>query len=252
VTAVLGAEFRTRSTWIRCLATATITGQIIWLATIGLAGAIEPEYDPARDAVGFLGARDSAHPWIFWTAVTLSGASCLALATALLLDNRAGWQAVTGPILIAFVGGVQVMNGFIWPVDCRGTIDATCEARELRGDVSWQHVAHKHAFFVGSAALLVSVFAMAWRFHGDPKWRQAWLGTLAAGLLSVALLMIAFHFFREDPHNRFGVVQRIGLAGGGTWIIGLSLALLHLSPSVAPEATRSPRPERHDSSTQRT
>jgi len=252
VTAVPRAEPRTGSTWVRSLATATIGGQIIWLVTIAVAGAVEPEYDPARDAVGFLGARDSAHPWIFWIAVTFAGASCLALATALLLDNRVGWQAVTGPILIAFAGVVQVMNGFIWPVDCRGTIDAMCEARELRGDVSWQHVAHKHAFFRGSAALFISVFAMAWRFHGDPKWRQAWFATLAAGLLSVVMLIVAFHFFREDPHNRFGLVQRIGLAAGGAWIIGLSLGLLHFSPSVTLKATRNPRPEPHDPTAQRT
>jgi hypothetical protein len=71
--------------------------------------------------------------------------------------------------LIAFTGLAQILDGLPFPADCRWTIDATCRARETAGELSWQHYAHGITYFYGAVALMLSVFAMAWRFHGDER-----------------------------------------------------------------------------------
>ena len=39
----------------------------------------------------------------------------------------------------------------------------------MAGELSWQRYAHGITYFYGAVALLLSVFAMAWRFHGDER-----------------------------------------------------------------------------------
>lgn len=215
---------------IRRLATAAIAGQAIWFAVIAAAGAIEPGYSEARDAVGFLGARNAAHPWVFWAAVTISGISYLALAAALILDDPPRPSGLIGPLLIGFAGIAQVLNGFFLPVDCRSSIDAGCKAREVAGQVSWQHPAHEFTFFIGGTAVLLSVFAMAWRFHGDRRWGSADRLALYAGLLGLFAISVPFVLVSRDPHDLYGLAQRLALTGAVVWIIGLAVALLVVHP----------------------
>ncbi|HEX6687461.1 MAG TPA: DUF998 domain-containing protein [Solirubrobacterales bacterium] len=206
---------------------ASIAGQLVWLAFIAFGGLLEPGYSEARDAVSFLGARDAAHPWLFDTVVAVSGLSVIAVASALLLDGPRGWRGRLGPALIALTGLAQILDGFPFPADCRETIDAGCHARELAGEVSWQHVAHGWTYFIGATALLLSVFAMAWRFHGDVRWRRADLLALVAGLLAIAIFGGLF-FATSNSGGHYGAVQRFALVAAIAWIAALALALLDL------------------------
>jgi hypothetical protein len=217
-----------REAMIRRLALASLVGQLIWLAFIVFGGLWEPGYSEIRDAVSFLGADTAADPWAFNTVVAISGLSLIALAVALLLDCPRGWRGRLGPMLIAFTGLAQILAGFPFPADCRETIDAGCHARELAGEVSWQHVAHGWAYFLGAAALLLSVFAMAWRFHGDSRWRSADRLALAGGILAVVFFIGLFFFTANGPKAHYGLIQRLALAAGLTWTAALALALLDL------------------------
>jgi hypothetical protein len=215
-----------REALIRRLALASIAGQLIWLAIIVIAGLLEPGYSEIRDAVSVLGARDAARPWVFDTGVAIWGASFIAAAIALLLDRPNGWKGRLGPALMAFTGLAQILDGFPFPADCRWSIDANCHARELAGNVSWQHVAHGWAYFLGAIALLLSVFAMAWRFHGDNRWGRADLLALGSGLLGLAIFAGLFFATGNEMHGHYGLVQRLALAAGGIWVLALSIALL--------------------------
>ena len=214
-----------------------IVGQLIWLAFVALGGLWEPGYSEVRDAVSFLGARNAADPWVFNTVVAFSGVSVIALAVALLLDGFRGLRGWLGPVLIALTGLAQILAGFPFPADCRETIDAGCEARELAGEVSWQHVAHGWAYFLGAITLLLSVFAMAWRFHTDRRWRlggstSPWAGadllTLALGILAITVFAGLFFIAGNEPEGHYGLVQRLALAAGTAWIAALALGLLDL------------------------
>lgn len=214
-----------------------IVGQLIWLVFVLFGGLWEPGYSEIRDAVSFLGARNAADPWIFNTVVAISGVSFIALAVALSLDAPPGLRGKLGPVLIGLTGIAQILAGFPFPADCRETIDAGCHAREVAGEVSWRHVAHGWAYFLGAIALLLSVFAMAWRFRGDRRWRlgssnSPWAGAdrlaLALGVLAIAFFTGLFFIVGNEPEGHYGLVQRLALVAGSSWILALTFGLLDL------------------------
>jgi hypothetical membrane protein len=226
-----------REGWIRRLAIIAIVGQLIWLGFVLFGGLWEPGYSEVRDAVSFLGARNAADPWIFNTVVAISGVSFIALAVALALDAPSGLRGKLGPVLIGLTGIAQILAGFPFPADCRETIDAGCHAREVAGEVSWRHVAHGWAYFLGAIALALSVFAMSWRFHGDSRWRlgastSPWAGAdrlaLALGVLAIVFFAVLFFITGNEPEGHYGLVQRLALLSGMSWIAVLALALLDL------------------------
>jgi hypothetical protein len=217
-----------RGATIRHLALASLAGQLIWLAFVAFGGLFEPGYSEIRDAVSFLGARNAADPWIFDTVVAISGVSLIALAIALSLDAPRGLRGKLGPTLIGLTGIAQILAGFPFPADCRETIDAGCHARDVAGEVSWRHVAHGWAYFLGAIALLFSVFAMAWRFRGDPRWRRADLLTFAGGICAIVVVGGLFFVIGNEPEGHYGIAQRLSLVAAGVWVGGLTLGLLDL------------------------
>jgi hypothetical protein len=209
---------------VRQLAIASLVGQLAWFAIAVVAGLVEPGYSELRDAVSELGARTATHPWLFNVGVTIWGLSFIAAGVALGLDGPRSVRGWLGPGLIVLTGVAQILDGFPFPADCRTTIDAGCEARELAGEVSWQHEAHSWAYFLGATALILSVFAMAWRFRGDPRWAGADLLTLGAG--AFGLLVFVGLFFAIDAHDSYGLFQRLALAAGGVWVAALAVGVL--------------------------
>jgi Protein of unknown function (DUF998) len=217
---------KSRDSLICRLAIASIVGQLAWVAIVFAAGFSEPGYSEIRDAVSELGADTATRPWLFNVGVAIWGLSFIAVAIGLLLDGPPGLRGWLGPLLIALTGLAQILDGFPFPADCRTTIDAGCEARELAGEVSWQHVAHGWTYFLGAIALLLSVFAMAWRFRGDPRWGRADLLAAGAGLLGIVIFAGLFFFLGDYEDGRHGLIQRLALAAGGGWVFLLSLGLL--------------------------
>ncbi len=215
-----------RETTIRRLAVASIAGQVAWVAIVVVAGLIEPGYREVRDAVSVLGAEDAARPWLFDTAVAIWGCSFLCAAAALALDARRSLRNWLGPALLAFTGVAQILDGFPFPAECRWSIDATCRAREAAGELHWQHYAHGITYFLGAIALLASVFAMAWRFRGDPRWGRSDALTLGSGLLGIAIFAVLFFLVGNEVNGHYGLVQRLALAAGGIWVLALTVALL--------------------------
>ncbi|HSS05109.1 MAG TPA: DUF998 domain-containing protein [Solirubrobacterales bacterium] len=201
---------------------------MLWLAFVLFGGLWEPGYSEVRDAVSFLGARDSASPWVFDTLVAISGLSLIALAAALTFDGPRGLRGRLGPALIAFTGLAQILDGFPFPADCRRTIDAGCHAREVAGELSWQHYAHGWTYFFGGLALLLSVFAMAWRFRGDPRWGRSDLLAFAGGIIAIVIFGGLFFFTGKGFEDHYGLAQRFALVSAGMWISTLALALLDL------------------------
>ncbi len=225
-----------RSALIRRLALFSLAGQVVWIVAIAIAGAVEPGYSATRDAISFLGADTAARPWVFEAAVAIWGLAFLAVAAALSLDAPKTLRGQLGPALIAVTGLAQILVGLPFPLECRDTIDAGCEARELAGGVGWRHAAHGWAYVVGADALLLSVFAMAWRFWGDERWRfwgdrrwgRADLLTLGAVLLAIPIFASLFFFADDGTGGNYGLVQRLVLAAGAGWSALLAFGLLYV------------------------
>jgi len=212
----------------------SLAGQLAWLAFVVIAGLVEPGYSATRDAVSLLGAQTAAHPWAFDLAVSVWGASFLAAAYALALDGPGGWRGRLGPALIAVCGVAQILVGFPFPADCQTTIEPACHARDLAGTLSWRHYAHGWTYFLGSGALMLSVFAMAWRFRGDRRWWRADLLSLAAGLIGLAIWSALFFATNSsDIDANYGLQQRLTLGAAAFWIAILSLGLLYVNRDPA-------------------
>lgn len=189
-------------------------------------GILEPGYYEVRDAVSVLGARDAAHPWLFNTGVAIWGVSFILAAVALVLDGPRGLRGWLGPSLIALTGLAQILAGFPFPADCQGTIDPACHARDLAGEVSWRDTAHGLSYRLGAIALLLSVFAMAWRFRGDARWGRLDLFALFAGIAGLVIVGGLFFLTGNEPGGHYGLTQRLALAAGGFWVLLLSAGLL--------------------------
>jgi hypothetical protein len=227
-------------TLIRGLAIASIAGQLIWLVIAIVGGIIEPGYSEIRDAVSVLGARDAAHPWLFDTGVAIWGASFILVALALILDGPRGLRGWLGPALIALTGLAQILDGFPFPADCQLTIDTTCHARDVAGELSWRDAAHGWTYFFGAIALQLSVFAMAWRLHDDERWGRLDRFALCAGVGGIVIFGGLFFVTGNDPDGHYGLVQRFALAAGGFWVLLLSLGLLVIHrPRQRPGSPRS-------------
>ena len=225
-------EATDRKALIRRLAIASLAGQLVWFVGVSVAGLPEPGYSELRDPVSSLGAGNAAHPWVFNLLVAIWGASFVAAAAALWLEGPGGWRGRLGPALIAFTGLAQILAGFPFPADCRPTIEAWCEAQELSGDLSWRHYAHGWAYFLGSLSLLLSVFAMAWRFRGERRWGAFAPLTLLAGLVAVAIVVGLFFVAGDNDagEGSYGLAQRFALGAGGFWVAALAVGLLALRP----------------------
>jgi hypothetical protein len=219
-------DARSRRSLIRGLAIASIAGQLIWVAIAIVGGIIEPGYSEIRDAVSVLGARDAAHPWLFDTGVAIWGASFILAAVALILDGPRSLRGWLGPSLIALTGFAQILDGFPFPADCQATIEAACHARDLAGELSWRDAAHGWTYLFGAIALQLSVFAMAWRTHGDERWGRFDVFALFAGVGGLVIFGGLFFVTGNDPGGHYGLVQRFALAAGGFWVLLLSLGLL--------------------------
>lgn len=196
------------------------------MVIVVVGGIIEPGYSEVRDAVSVMGARDAARPWLFDSGVTIWGISFILAAAALALDGPRGLRGRLGPGLIAFTGLTQILDGFPFPADCQKTIDAACYARDVAGELSWRDTAHGWTFLIGAVALQLSVFAIAWRMHGDKRWGRFDRFALLAGIAGLLIFCGLSLIGNNEPGGHYGLVQRLALAAGGLWVLILSLGLL--------------------------
>ncbi len=84
-------------------------------------------------------------------------------------------------------------------------------------------------------SLLLSVFAMAWRFHGDRRWGRFAPLTLIAALVAVVIVAGLFFVVDDDGDGSYGLFQHLALAAGGFWVAALTAGLLVLRPAGGPE-----------------
>jgi hypothetical protein len=138
-----------------------------------------------------------------------------------------------------FTGLTQILDGFPFPADCQKTIEASCYARDVAGELSWRDAAHGWIFFGGAIALQLSVFAIAWHTHGDKRWGRFDRFALFAGIAGLLIYSGLSLVGDNEPGGHYGLVQRLALAAGGLWVLILSLGLL-----VVRDRSGSTRPAR--------
>src|SRR4051794_41701270 len=107
---------------VRKLAWFALAGQVVFVASWVVAGALEPGYSHADQGVSELGARTAEHPLIVNAGLVVFGLTFVALGVALLavLPSR-----VAAALFVA--AGVAVIASGVIRLDC-GLSDPQCEA----------------------------------------------------------------------------------------------------------------------------
>src|SRR3954471_19005973 len=211
----------------RLLAWGALAGQVAFVASWVVAGALQPRYSAIDSYVSELGARTAAHPWIVDVGVVLFGASFAALGFALLRALPRRRAATVATALFAMAGAALALEGVL-RMDCSVTADAHCRALSDAGALSWHHYAHLWMSLVSQLLLAATPFAIAAALWPAPS-AAASLGAGVSGL--VAGVVVAL--LDSPTHGGAGLGQRAGLAVLQLWALIVAAGILY--------TTRGPR-----------
>ncbi len=206
---------RARSPRTTALCGVAVAGQLAFVATWAVAGALEPGYSAADQTVSELAAGGAANPWILWLgllALSLSDGSVALLLRERL--GRPGWL----PAAMFALAAAGVLAILALPLDCMTNGEAACSGRVDAGEVSWQHRGHNVAAVSVQLILVATPFAVAWARRGRPLARWA----LGAGVLGVAtVLAVAV----SDPGEAgYGIYQRVTFGFVHLWVLVIAVA----------------------------
>jgi hypothetical protein len=192
--------------------------------TIGsIAGGLaQPDtYSFATDDISDLGAVTANSAWLYnQVTANLSGLLIVVVGIAL-------WRALS-PDVVGRIGaaglvatGVSYFFDGIFRLDCRG-IDAGCK------NVSWHAHAHRIESSISAGVLLGTPFVLALAFRRNPRWRTAWLPTLLAVPVALAVGI---------PFSALGsaAAQRATTWTWFLWLAFVGVRLLRERPGTAPE-----------------
>ena len=200
----------------RRLAWFALAGQVAFVASWVLAGALEPDYSHVDQGVSELGARGAEHPLIANAGLVVFGLTFLALGVALLAVLPARLAAA-----LFVAGGIAVIAGGVIRLDC-GLSDPHCEALWRAGKLSWHESGHLWAGLMSRLLLALTPFAIA---------RALWPGPVAslaawAGFTGIGFGVLAFFLYGDDNAGD-GLLQRIEFAVLHVWVLIVAVGILH-------------------------
>jgi hypothetical protein len=200
----------------RTLAWAALAGQVVFIASWIVGGALEPGYSHVDQGVSELGARMASHPLIINAGLVIFGLTFVALAVALLAVLPARLAAA----LFVAAGVAVILSGLI-RLDC-GLSDPHCEALWRAGKLSWHEGGHLWAGFVSRLLLALTPFALARALYPGPVAPLA----LGAGLNGIAIGVLAFFLYGDDSAGD-GLVQRFEFAVLHLWVLIVAVGILY-------------------------
>ena len=221
----------------RRLSWVALAGQVLFVASWVIAGALEPGYSHLDAGVSVLSAGDAQHPWIVATGLVVMGLSLGALGPALLAVLRPRRARGVAAASLAVAGAGFVAVGVL-PIDC-SLDEAHCRVLSDAGELSWQHYAHLWTGLLIQLSLSIAPFAVV---------RALWPHRAALALLFGSVPAVLFGFvtwplwnIEEAPH---GLIDRVELALVPLFVLLLSGGVLHTTrhePRLPPPAPLRPR-----------
>ena len=202
-----------------------LAGQVAFIASWVVAGALEPHYSAVKEYVSELGARHAAHPWIANAGLLVFGASFVALGVALLRAVPRRRAALVACALFAAAGTAYALTG-VFHLDCAVSTGARCRALSDAGALSWHHYGHLWASFAGELLVVATPFALAWALWPAPTGVAA----LGSGVVGVAVGVLTSVAERGAGD---GLGQRAGLAVLQLWVLIVAIGILHVTRGPA-------------------
>lgn len=183
-------------------------------------GAIRPDYNAWTVPDSNLELGDGG--WMQSTNYIVTGALLLAFAYGMRLVLRTGRGSTWGPILLGAYGLTFIAIGPIHPDPSLGYPPGASTTSTMHGTV--------HILFglLQFASLIAACFVLA--RHDETPERRGWYRySVTTGLL-VAATYIAFVLTAKlVDGGPTGLIERIGIIGGGIWIALLAIRLMSRS-----------------------
>src|SRR3954447_7225902 len=200
----------------RKLAWAALAGQVVFVASWVVAGALEPGYSHVDQGVSELGARGAEHPLIANAGLVVFGLTFVALGVALLalLPSR-----VAAALFIA--AGVAVIASGVIRLDC-GLSDPHCEALWRAGKLSWHESGHLWAGLISRVLLALTPFALARALSPGPVAPFAF----GAGVTGLGIGVVTFFLYGDDSAGD-GLLQRFEFLVLHLWVLIVAVGVLY-------------------------
>jgi len=208
-------------------------GPALFVIVLLIEGATRPGYSAWRNFGSQLSLSDQG--WEQIANFLMCGLLCLGFATGLRRALGGGKGAVAGPVALAVFGAALIVAG-IFVTD--PGLDYPAGVPAPAGGPTPHAMVHALAGLFAFVSLAVACFALARRFAGDARWRGWAPYSILTGVV-VALSLVVSN--APSFLDLIGLIQRIGIIAGWTWIALLAVRLLRAAPSQASAATRSPR-----------
>ena len=183
---------------------------VLFVAAIGLFGAMHPGYSHLTKAVSELGARGAPHA-LAWNVIGFVGVGTMIVVFAWGLFRSTGSWSALGWVSIS---GIGFAASGVFPADMN----------DLASPLSRLHMM---ASFLSFGAFLAGAFMLSWRLARRPGWRPAAVASGIIGML--AFVTMPLRELDVPP----GLAQRITFALYFMWIAVLALALWRSGRSAA-------------------
>lgn len=202
----------------RLLLACGAVGPLINIVVILVLGATRPGYNAWQipDSNLELGIGG----WIQITNYIITGALLLGFAIGLRRVLRTGRGSTWGPILLGIYGLTFIVTGIFVTDPVLGYPAGASSALTVHGTL---HDLFGQLQFI---SLSVACFVLARRDAADPA-RRGWPWySLATGLLVVASDVAFALTFELLDGGLVGLIERIGIIGGGIWVALLAIRLM--------------------------
>jgi hypothetical membrane protein len=199
-------------------------GPALFVVVLLIEGATRPGYSAWRNFGSQLALSNQG--WEQVANFLMCGLLCTGFAAGLRRALGGGKGSVAGPVALAIFGTALILAGiFITDPGAGYPLGVPTPASPTpHGAV------HALAGLFTFVSLGVGCFALARRFAGNARWRGWALYSILTGIVVVLSLVVSNVPSMADFA---GLIQRVGIIGGWTWIVLLAARLLRSArPSV--------------------
>jgi len=208
----------------RLLIAGGAVGPLLFMVVLLIEGATRPGYSAWHNYGSSLSLSDQG--WMQITNFLICGLLVLGFAVGLRQVFRTGRGSVWGPVLLGIFGLAMIVAGLFVTDPSLGYPPGTHSS----GPQTIHGMIHGLAGLVVFSSLTFACFVMARRFAGDANWKGWALYSIVTGVLVLGSFIASTTVSALDesgvlPGSPTGLLQRIGIIAGWSWIAFLAIRL---------------------------
>jgi hypothetical protein len=201
-------------------------GPLLFILVFLIEGATRPGYSAWHNYVSSLSLSNQG--WEQIANFLVCGLLMLGFAVGLRQVWQTGRGAVWGPILMGIFGLALIVAG-VFVTD--GSLGYPPGAQAGTWHQTLHGTIHGVAGLVAFTSLPLACFVVARRFAGDPNWKGWALYSVVTGAVVIGLFIAFTAVSTLDekgvlPNSPTGLLQRIAIIAGWSWIASLAVRLL--------------------------